>query len=150
MTEARRARGRATRAPREHPLLAVRPYADERRLLYIEDTVANVRLIEEILRRRPSIRLLPAMLGQLGLELAREHHPGLILVDLHLPDLDGHEVLLQLRADEKTRDIPVVILSADATKRELEPLLAAGARVYLTKPIGVRRLLELVDEFLAA
>lgn len=59
----------------EHPLLAVRTYTAERRLLYVEDTVANVRLIEVILRRRPSIRLLPAMLGRLGLELARQHHP---------------------------------------------------------------------------
>jgi signal transduction histidine kinase/ActR/RegA family two-component response regulator len=129
------------------PLLAVREYAGERRLLYVEDTVANVRLIEEILRRRPSIRLLPAMLGQLGLELAREHRPHLVLLDMHLPDLDGEEVLAQLQADTSTRQIPVVILSADA-KRPREPLLAAGARAYLTKPIGVQRLLEVVDEFM--
>jgi CheY-like chemotaxis protein len=88
------------------------------------------------------------MLGQLGLELAREHRPDLILLDLHLPDLNGDEVLVQLRADEKTREIPVVILSADATKRQLEPLLAGGASAYLTKPIGVRQLLEVLDEFM--
>jgi signal transduction histidine kinase/ActR/RegA family two-component response regulator len=128
-------------------LLAVREYAAERRLLYVEDTIANVRLIEEILRRRPSVRLLPAMLGQLGIELAREHRPHLIVLDLHLPDLDGEQVLAQLRADVATREIPVVILSADA-KRDRAPLLAAGAQAYLTKPIGVRRLLEVVDEFM--
>jgi signal transduction histidine kinase/ActR/RegA family two-component response regulator len=130
------------------PLLDVREYTGERRLLYVEDTVANVRLIEEILSRRPSIKLLPAMFGQLGLELAREHVPHLILLDLHLPDLGGEEVLEQLRADEVTRDIPVVILSADATKRHLDRVVAAGARAYLTKPIGVRQLLEIVDELL--
>jgi signal transduction histidine kinase/ActR/RegA family two-component response regulator len=131
----------------EQALLAVREYGAQRRLLYIEDTVANVRLIEEILRRRPSIRLLPAMLGQLGLELAREHHPELILLDLHLPDLPGEALLAQLRADEATRKIPVVIVSADA-KRDRAPLIAAGASAYLTKPIGVRAFLEVLDEFL--
>jgi signal transduction histidine kinase/AmiR/NasT family two-component response regulator len=135
-------------AAEDDELLAVREYAGERRLLYVEDTIANVRLIEQILRRRPSVRLLPAMLGQLGIELAREHQPHLIVLDLHLPDLDGEQVLARLRADEATREIPVVILSADA-KRDRAPLLAAGAQAYLTKPIGVRRLLEVVDEFMS-
>jgi PAS domain S-box-containing protein len=128
--------------------LKVRSYARGRRLLYIEDTVANIRLIEEVLRQRPSIELLPAMLGRLGLELAREHHPDLILLDLHLPDLGGEEVLERLRADDTTRDIPVVVLSADATKRELPRLLAAGVHAYLTKPIGLPRLLHVIDEVL--
>jgi signal transduction histidine kinase/ActR/RegA family two-component response regulator len=132
----------------ERALLTERAYATAKRLLYIEDTIANIRLIEEIVRSRPSIRLIPAMMGQLGLELAREHQPDLILLDLHLPDLNGEEVLAQLRADERTREIPVVILSADATRRQLAPLLAAGARDYLTKPIGIRRLVEVVDESL--
>jgi PAS domain S-box-containing protein len=131
----------------EHPMLAQRSYAAERQLLYIEDTPANVRLVEEILHARPSVRVLPAMMGQLGLELAQEHHPDLILLDLHLPDLGGEQVLARLRADERTRDIPVVVLSADATARVPKRLLADGARGYLTKPIGVRRLLETVDRF---
>jgi signal transduction histidine kinase/ActR/RegA family two-component response regulator len=129
--------------------LAPRSYGGERRLLYIEDTVANVRLIEGILARRPGVRLLPAMLGQLGLDLAGEHRPHLILLDLHLPDLGGEDVLSQLRADVRTRDIPVVVLSADATSRRLDRLLAAGAAAYLTKPIRARRLLEVLDQFLA-
>jgi signal transduction histidine kinase/ActR/RegA family two-component response regulator len=132
----------------ESVLMQTREYGSERRLLYVEDTVANVRLIEEVLKRRPSVRLIPAMLGQLGLELARDHKPDLILLDLHLPDLAGEDVLARLRVDKATRDIPVVVLTADA-KRERDPLLAAGASAYLTKPISVRRLLEMVDAFLA-
>jgi signal transduction histidine kinase/CheY-like chemotaxis protein len=133
----------------ESALVATYDYGVARRLLYVEDTIANVRLIEEILRRRPSIALIPAMQGRLGLELAKEHRPDLILLDLHLPDLSGEEVLAELRRDAVTRRIPVVVLSADA-KRDRAPLLAAGASAYLTKPIGVRRLLEVLDRFLAA
>jgi signal transduction histidine kinase/ActR/RegA family two-component response regulator len=131
-------------------LVAERTYDGERSLLYIEDTLANIRLVEEILSSRPSVRVLPAGMGQLGLELARDHQPDLILLDLHLPDLGGEEVLARLREDDRTRDIPVVILSADATERAPEPLLEAGARDYLTKPIGVRELLEAVDTYMAS
>lgn len=130
----------------QQAVLTPRPYTRSRSLLYIEDTVANVRLIEEILRARPSVKVLPAMLGSLGLDLAREHQPDAILLDLHLPDQGGEEVLQQLKGDPRTRDIPVVILSADATRRSAEPLRQAGAHAYLTKPIGVRQLLALVDD----
>ena len=85
-------------------------------MLYIEDTLANVQLIEAILLSRPSLPPLPAMQGQLGLDLAREHLPDLILLDIHLPDIAGQEVLARLQDDESTRDIPVVVLSADATR----------------------------------
>jgi signal transduction histidine kinase len=133
----------------EHALVAERTYDGERSLLYIEDTVANVRLVEEILSSRPSVRLLPAGMGSLGLELAAEHRPDLVLLDLHLPDIGGDEVLARLRSDERTKEIPVVILSADATDRTPGPLLDAGAQAYLTKPIGVRELLEVVDTYVA-
>lgn len=132
----------------ERELLMEREYDGERRLLYIEDTVANLRLVEEILESRPSVKLLPAGMGRLGLELAVEHRPDLIMLDLHLPDLDGEQVLAGLLDDERTRDIPVVVLSADATKRARDPLLENGAQAYLTKPIGVRELLGVVDEYL--
>jgi signal transduction histidine kinase/ActR/RegA family two-component response regulator len=132
----------------EDPLLVVREYlGGERRLLYVEDTVANIQVIEGILTRRPGIKLIPAMLGRLGLDLAREHLPHLILLDLHLPDLSGDRVLAELRGDEATADIPVVILSADAT-RDRAQFLAAGAQAYLTKPVDLRRLLETLDQFL--
>ncbi|HEY2789467.1 MAG TPA: ATP-binding protein [Gaiellales bacterium] len=127
--------------------LAVREYAAERRVLYVEDVVANVTLVGEILARRPSVRLLPAMLGRMGVELAQEHLPHLILLDLHLPDMSGVDVLAALRREASTRDIPVVVLTADATRSELDRLQRLGARAYLTKPIGVRRLLEVVDTY---
>jgi signal transduction histidine kinase len=126
-------------------LLATRDYPSELRVLYVEDVVANVRLVEEIFARRPSIRLIPAMLGRLGIELARDHHPHVIFLDLHLPDMTGADVLAALRADAATRGIPVVILTADATRREIDKLRRLGARSYETKPIGMRRLLELAD-----
>jgi len=92
------------------------------------------------------MRLIPAMQGQLGIELARDHHPHLIFLDLHLPDITGVDVLAALRRDAVTRSIPVVILTADATRREMEKLKRLGARSYETTPIGMRRPLEIVDE----
>jgi CheY-like chemotaxis protein len=131
-------------------LLATREYPSELRVLYVEDVVANVRLVEEIFARRPSIRLIPAMLGRLAVDLAHDHHPHLVFLDLHLPDMTGADVLAALRRDPATRGIPVVILTADATRREIDRLRRLGARSYETKPIGMRRLLELVDEHASA
>ncbi|MBB4637960.1 PAS domain S-box protein [Longimicrobium terrae] len=118
-------------------------------LLYIEDNLANLSLIERVLMGRPEWRLLPALQGQLGVEMAREHVPDVVLLDLHLPDLSGEEVLRQLRADPRTAHVPVVIISADATPRTLERLRADGAAAYLTKPLNVRLFLRTVDEALA-
>jgi PAS domain S-box-containing protein len=121
----------------------------ERTVLYVEDNLSNLRLVERILARRPTARLITAMQGGLALELAREHRPDLILLDVHLPDIDGDEVLRRLREDPETRDIPVVAVSAEATPRKIERFLAAGARAYLTKPLDVKQFLEVVDEALA-
>jgi CheY-like chemotaxis protein len=84
----------------------------------------------------------------LCLDLAHEHRPHLILLDLHLPDLPGERVLAELQADDATCDIPVVILSADAT-RDRAQFVASGAHAYLTKPIDLLRLLGVLDRFLA-
>jgi signal transduction histidine kinase/ActR/RegA family two-component response regulator len=143
-----RVRPTAVDLPPEDVAPQLHDYGVARRLLYVEDTYPNLRLVEEVLQSRPSIELITASDGQLGLALAREHRPDAILLDLHLPDLPGEEVLMRLRADEATRRIPVVILSADAT-RQREPLLAAGASAYLTKPIGVVQLLAVLDGILA-
>ncbi|HUG35314.1 MAG TPA: ATP-binding protein, partial [Candidatus Limnocylindrales bacterium] len=115
-------------------------------VLYIEDNSANLRLVERVLERRPKMTLLSALQGGLGFELAREHLPDLILLDLHLPDISGEEVLGRLIAEPRTCKIPVVVLSADATPGQVDRLLAAGARAYLTKPLDVRKLLMLLDE----
>lgn len=119
-------------------------------VLYIEDNLANFKLIEQVLARRPGISVIPAMQGRLGLQLARDHQPDLILLDLHLPDMEGDEVLARLLRDPMTASIPVIVASADATHRQIERLVRMGARAYLTKPIDVRRLLELVDELLSS
>jgi CheY-like chemotaxis protein len=85
------------------------------------------------------------MQGSVGLDLAKQHHPDLILLDLNLPDISGSEVLSLLRQGEATKDIPVVVVSADASKEQIATLLDAGAQAYLTKPIDVSQLLAVVD-----
>jgi nitrogen-specific signal transduction histidine kinase/CheY-like chemotaxis protein len=117
-------------------------------VLYVEDNVSNLKLVEQILQRRPSITLIPAMQGKLGLELARRHKPHLILLDLHLPDMPGSHVLARLKSDPETRRIPVAMLSADATTGQIERLLAVGADEYLTKPLDVPLFLALLDRVL--
>jgi CheY-like chemotaxis protein len=133
----------ATRSP-----AGVRAYPAPKTLLYVEDMVENLRLVEQILRKRPSVRLVPAMLGGVALDLATEHHPDLILLDLHLPDIAGEELLRRFQADPATSAIPVVVLSADAAEAQITRLLAAGAAAYVTKPIGVRSFLETVDRLI--
>ena len=129
-------------------LTETRSYAAHRRVLYVEDMAANIRLVEQILKRRPSVELVPVMQGATALELARNCQPDLVLLDLHLPDIGGEEVLRRLQADAATSHIPVVVLSADATARQRERLSEAGAKAYLTKPIAIRRFLEVVDQTL--
>jgi CheY-like chemotaxis protein len=89
-----------------------------------------------------------AVQGLLGFDLAREHRPSLILLDLQLPDIQGDEVLRRLKADPATRRIPVVMLSAEASPRRIQQLLDAGATAYLTKPLDIRRFLELTTRIL--
>jgi signal transduction histidine kinase/ActR/RegA family two-component response regulator len=125
------------------------PHAGRRRtVLHIEDNLSNLKLVERVLAQRPGVEVIAAMQGRLGLELAREHRPALVLLDLHLPDLGGDQVLERLRDDPETAAIPVVIASADATPGQVRRLLAAGAAAYLTKPLDVRELLRLLDEAL--
>jgi CheY-like chemotaxis protein/anti-sigma regulatory factor (Ser/Thr protein kinase) len=120
-----------------------------RTILYIEDNVSNLRLVESILSRRPGFTVLSAMQGRVGVDLARDHRPDLILLDRHLPDITGEQVFRLLQDDPRTRAIPVVILSADAIVGGMQALLDSGVRAYLTKPLDVRRLLDLIDETLA-
>jgi PAS domain S-box-containing protein len=126
-------------------------FVDERFLvLCIEDNTSNLHLIQKIIARRPEIRLITATDGASGLELAREHNPDLVLLDLHLPAMRGEEVLEHLRADAQTREIPVVVVSADATPHQIERALARGATAYLAKPFDVAQLLSTMDALLVA
>jgi two-component system sensor histidine kinase/response regulator len=122
----------------------------QRKILYIEDNLSNLALIEQMLSDEPAVQLITAMQGQLGIDLARKHLPDLILLDLHLPDLPGWEVLARLQKDKVTAEIPVVVISADATERQIERLKAAGAHAYLTKPLDMTEFLRVVTETKAA
>lgn len=115
-------------------------------VLYIEDDLVNFTLVERILEFRPALKLLHAARGETGVELAQIHHPKLILLDLNLPDMHGSDVIERLQGDPLTAQLPVVVLSADATPSQIERLLTAGARNYLTKPFDIDPFLAVVDE----
>ena len=115
-------------------------------VLYVEDDPVNFTLVERILELRPGLKLLHARCGEIGVELARIHRPKLIFLDLNLPDIHGSEVLRRLQDNATTATVPVVVLSADATPSQIERLLTAGARNYLTKPFDIDPFLAVVDE----
>ena len=116
---------------------------DKQTILYIEDNLSNLNLVQQILDERPDVELLTAMQGSIGVELAKQHIPDLILLDLHLPDIPGWNVLEQLKTNERTRSIPTIVISADATHGQIKRLIRSGATAYLTKPLDV-------DEFMRA
>jgi PAS domain S-box-containing protein len=130
-------------------LPGMRGEEESRRILYIEDNFSNVTLVDQMLAERPALELMTAMQGRVGLDLARQHSPDLILLDLHLPDMPGWQVLAQLKSDHLTREIPVVVISADATAPQIKRLLSAGARAYLTKPLDIPEFFRVIDEALA-
>ncbi len=117
-------------------------------VLYIEDNLSNFRLIELFFADWEDLVLIPAAQGLVGLELARQYLPDLILLDLNLPDMMGDQVLRQLKADPATKSIPVFILTADATRRQIKALRAGGAAEYLTKPLDLQRLLKVMAKHL--
>jgi CheY-like chemotaxis protein len=129
--------------------IAVMPAPTSCDVLYIEDDPVNFTLVERILEFRPSLTLMHARNGQKGIELAQAHRPKLVLLDLNLPDMHGSEVLRQLQREPVTAKVPVVVLSADATPSQIERLLTAGARNYLTKPFDIDPFLAVVDEMVA-
>ena len=118
-------------------------------VLHIEDNSSNLRLIERLLASRPGVRVLAAMQGRLGLELAREHQPALILLDLNLPDTHGLDILRHLSSDARTAGIPVVVVTADVTPGQDRRARALGARAVLAKPLDVAPFLTIVDGLLA-
>jgi DNA-binding response OmpR family regulator len=118
-------------------------------VVYIEDNLSNLHLVERILQRRPDIDIIPALQGRLGLDLAIEHHPALVLLDLHLPDTSGEDLLRQLKGHPSTAKLPVAVMSADASPGRMARLIEAGAIDYITKPIDVNAFLALIDRWCA-
>jgi PAS domain S-box-containing protein len=116
-----------------------------RTLLYVEDNPANLKLIEQLIARRHDIRLLSARDGNLGIQLARDHQPDVILMDINLPGISGVEALKILREDPATAHIPVVALSANAMPRDIQKGLQAGFFRYLTKPIRVGEFMDTLE-----
>jgi signal transduction histidine kinase/ActR/RegA family two-component response regulator len=128
--------------------LAARPQAPAGvsiSILYIEDNPANVEVVSRFVQGRPDVRLRSEASGRAGIERAARDIPDIILLDLHLPDLHGEAVLNELKAEPATAAIPVVVLSADASRGVIHRLLAGGAFAYLTKPIELAELGELLD-----
>jgi CheY-like chemotaxis protein len=113
-----------------------------RTVLCVEDNAANLKLVEELIKRRHDMRLVTAVNGTLGIELARSAQPEVILMDINLPDISGIEALKILRDDPATAHIPVVALSANAMPRDIEVGMKAGFFRYLTKPMKVNELMD--------
>jgi CheY-like chemotaxis protein/anti-sigma regulatory factor (Ser/Thr protein kinase) len=120
------------------------------RLLYIEDNPVNLMIVQEVMAQRPNVHLHIACDGLSGLSQARSHRPDLILVDMQLPDIDGHEVLRRLRADEATAGIPCISVSANAMPEDIERALKAGFDDYWTKPLDLRVFMHSLDTIFGA
>lgn len=118
-------------------------------VLYIEDNPANLKLIKKIVGQRPEIMLLDAVNAELGLEIARRERPELILLDINLPGMDGFAAFTQLKAWPETAHIPVIAVTANAMKRDIERGKAAGFADYLTKPIDIARINQILDDLAA-
>jgi CheY-like chemotaxis protein len=119
--------------------------AQTRTLLYVEDNPANLMLVEDLIARRPDIRLLSAKDGNRGIEIARASRPDVILMDINLPGISGITALRILADDPVTAHIPVIALSANAMPRDIERGLEAGFFRYLTKPLKVNEFMDTLD-----
>jgi len=118
-------------------------------ILYVEDNVANLDLVENILQSaRPNYQLISTIYGKQSLQLVKEYNPDLVLLDLNLPDIHGTEVIKILKNDPISKNIPIIIISADAISTQIDTLLGLGAYAYLTKPIDIINFLETIDEAL--
>jgi two-component system, cell cycle response regulator DivK len=118
-------------------------------ILIVEDNEKNRKLVRDVLQWK-GYRTIEAETAEIGLALAREASPVLILMDIQLPGMNGIDALAELRADAATRSIPVVAVTASAMMQDRQRILAAGFDAYQSKPIDVRGFLELVSTLLAA
>lgn len=119
-------------------------------VLHVEDNAANRRLVAELLHRAGSRSPVTATNGRDALQLARDHRPDVVLLDRHLPDMLGEDVLRELRADEATAAVPVVVVSADAMERSARVLLRSGADAFVTKPIDAEEFWRTVADVVSA
>jgi CheY-like chemotaxis protein len=117
----------------------------QRTLLYVEDNPANLALVEQLIARRSDLKLLTAIDGHLGVQMARTYQPDVILMDINLPGISGFGALEILNQDPSTAHIPVMALSANAVPRDIQKGLEAGFFRYLTKPIKVREFMDALD-----
>ena len=125
--------------------VATRAVSSQRTLLYVEDNPANLALVEQLIARRSDLKLLTAIDGHLGIQLARAYQPDVILMDINLPGISGFGALRILHDDPVTAHIPVMALSANAVPRDIEKGLEAGFFRYLTKPIEVNEFMDALD-----
>ncbi len=116
-------------------------------ILIVEDNEKNMKLLRDVLGHR-GYRTLEAVTGEEGVALAREHHPALILMDIQLPGIDGIEAFEQLAADEATKNIPVVAVTASAMQEERARIEATGFAGYQPKPIRLREFMAAMEEVL--
>lgn len=117
-------------------------------LLYVEDNPLNLEVVKQILNQHRNVKFLSASNGKLGLELAQNHNPDVILLDLHLPGMNGQEIFTKLKGNNNTSAIPVIALSADAMECDIKKTLNLGFRSYIAKPIDVPLFLETIDKIL--
>ena len=136
----------ASHAKQEYEMVS----GNRHKVLYIEDDLINLELIERLLALNKSLHLLTATRGDEGLAIARAARPDLILLDVHLTDMDGADVLRTLRSDPATAAVPVVVVSADAMGDQIERMLQLGAQSYVTKPIDIDELRRTIDETIHA
>jgi PAS domain S-box-containing protein len=136
--------------PAPVPLAPAAAGMPQHTMLYVEDNPANLGLVKQLIARRPTIRLLTAADGNMGIRLARAQQPDMILMDINLPGISGIEALKILRDDPATAHIPIVALSANAMPRDIERGLAAGFFSYLTKPIKIPEFMAALDTALAS
>ena len=115
------------------------------KVLYIEDNPANLKLVEDIFTDYPEIKLLAATHAKMGIDMAIALKPDLILMDINLPGIDGIEALRRLRNFEETHDTPVIAVSANAMKRDIDTAMSAGFKSYITKPININNFRKVIE-----
>ncbi len=123
---------------------------NKKKILYVEDVFVNVELVKQILtRNRPNVELISASNGLAGIEMAQAQTPDLILMDIHMPGMDGQTAFKKLQTISATKSIPVIALTADAMDGDIKKALDIGFKSYLTKPIDIAKFLEEIDRVLA-